>query len=319
MPQFSCFTPFGMLAFSSAPSEAQKYYDLLSNQYSTAFDITPGEPDSEDAEAEVYALAMHLARIKLTLQRAGDQRNVANAVDMLPNRELDFLAIPKATDTILQRQQRLSAIRALSLGASQSNIAGVLASVLGPAFVKLRVVAQSEVATDLPTSNFATPGLPPVVAQLTSPVTQTGVAYWVNYTGIDPTAPAAQLIEGTSVTVQGENNAQAEVVEVSGTQLASDGVTTQFEATFTNAHDVGATVNTGPFCRWTSNKAFLFVELTPAAAVDAPTRAVVDAYMQKLARGVTGWANVAASGGVIGPYVVGTTPLGTATIAGSPA
>lgn len=314
MPLFSCFTPFGMLAFSSAPSEAEKYYGLLGAQLDIAFDTTPGEQTSEDAEAEKYALAMHFARMKLTLQKAGDQRNVANAVDMLPNRELDFLAVPGPKDTIYQRQQRLVAIQALSRGAAQSNIAGVLAAAIGTGFVGLRVVQLSETAVDTPTSNFATPGVPPIVAKLLSPVTQTGVPLWVDYTGIDPTAPAVQLIEQSLVTVQGENNAQAEVVTISATQLASDGVTTQFEATFAHAHDIGSTVNTGPFCRWTGTKAFLFVELTPAAAVDPPTRALVDSYMQKLARGVTGWATVSASGGNIARFQVGVSPLGTATI-----
>ena len=65
-----------------------------------------------------------------------------------------------------------------------------------------------------------------------------------------------------------------------------DGVTTQFEATFENSHDIGATVTTGPLCRWTSTKAFLFVELTPAAASNpapsshqrrGPTRSAVPA------------------------------------------
>ncbi len=313
MPLFSCFTPFGMLAFSSAPSVAEKLYDALGAQYDVAFDTTPGEPNSEDNEAEKYALAMHLARVELTLERAGNQRNVALATDLLPLREIDFHAVPGANDTIATRQARLSAIRALALGATQSNIAGVLQATLGSAFVKLRVVLATEAQTDLPTSNFVTPGLPPTVVKLLTPVAIVDSPVWVSYVSVDPSVPAA-LIAGTNVTVQGESNVVAEVVTIAATQLASDGVTTQFQATFSSSHDVGATVTTGPLCRWTSSKAFLFVELTPTAAASPVIRGQVDALMAKLTRGVTQWATVAASGGAIGPFVIGTSGLGMATL-----
>jgi hypothetical protein len=302
-----------MLAFSSQPSVAEKIYDALGAQYDVAFDTTPGELASADNEAEKYSLAMHLARVELTLERAGNQRNVALATDLLPLRELDFKAVPGANDTIATRQARLSGIRALSLGATQSNIAGILQAALGSCFLKLRVVLPNEVWTDTPTSNFVTPGLPPTVVQLLAPVAITGTPVWVSYASPDPSV-SETLIAGTTVTVQGENNALAEVVTIAGTQLASDGVTTQFMATFVNGHDVGATVTTGPFCRWTSSKAFLFVELTTSAASNPITRAQVDTLMAKLTRGVTQWATVAAVANAIGPNVIGTTPLGTATL-----
>ena len=319
MPEFSCFTPFGFLEFSGEPSVAEKLYDALGIQYDVAFDTTPGLEASENNEAEKYALAMHLARVQLTTQRAGDQRNVANAVDMLPNQEASYLAKPGANDTIYQRQQRLVAIRALSLGATQSNIAGVLAATLGSAFLKLRVVAQAEVATDMPTSNFATPGIPPVVVQLVDPVATTGEPLWVTYTGIDPTNPNVGLIAGTDITVQGENNAQAEVVTVAATQVAElPGGTSvsQFKATFAFSHDPGATATSGPLCRWVSTKAFLYVELSAAAVVDPIIRAQVDVLMGKLTRGVTGWASVGLGfgGAHLSQFQIGITPLGTAVI-----
>jgi hypothetical protein len=161
--------------------------------------------------------------------------------------------------------------------------------------------------------------------QLVVPLPQTGVQV-VGYANLDQTITTPQYLSiGDRVTVQGESKSQGEVVTVTGLYPDQGSLSTPimygstpvyqcFEASFGNAHDAGATVTTMNFPRWTSTKAFLFIELTSAGANDPQTRAQVDALMVKVARGFTGWATVAASGGNIGPFVVGTSGLGTATV-----
>ena len=315
MPKFSAFTPFGILAFSSAPSELEKQYNALGTQLDRAFDTTPGQPNSEDNEAQKYALARHLARLNLTLKRAGYQRDVSKAYDILPLREADFLVTPGPYDTPLTRQQRLTAMRALPLGATSSNISTALTSLLGAGFLGLRVVRASEAVASLPTSNFQPQplGLEAKFCALTQPIGRTGLQ-WVSYQNLDPTITApVVLTAGGQVTVGGESNVQAEVVTVAAVQTTSAGVRL-FQATFANAHDNGASITNMPFPRWTSTQNFLYVEVTPAVAANPRTRAQIDAIMAKLVRGVTQWAIVGVSGGTIGPFTIGSTPLGTSTL-----
>ena len=313
MPKFSAFTPFGILAFSAAPSELEKQYTALGTQLDRAFDTTPGQPNSEDNEAQKYATARHLARVSLTLKRAGFQRNVSKAYDLLPLREADFLVTPGPYDYPLQRQQRLTAMKALPLGATSSNISGALSALLGAGFVGLRIVRAGEAVASLPTSNFQPLGLEAKFCALTQPVGRTGLQ-WVSYANLDPTITAATVLTaGGQVTVGGESNVQAEVVTVAAVQTTSSG-TRLFQATFANAHDNGASVTNMPFPRWTSTQNSLYVEVSPPVAANTRTRAQIDAIMAKLVRGVTQWVIVASSGGTIGPFTIGTTPLGTASL-----
>ena len=318
MPRFSAFTPFGILAFSSAPSELEVQYGILGAQLDQAFDTTPGEPASEDNEAQKYATARHLARVRLALRRAGYQRDTSKARDLLPLREADFLVTPGPFDSLLQRQQRLTALRALPLGATASNLRSALAAALGAAFVGLRLVAPSERAVNLPASNFQPLGVEAKFLRLAQPVATPGVLQWVSYANLDPTDPTPVLLSaGDAVTVQGENGALAEVLVVAAVRSTTlDAVAVnQIQVTPTNTHDIGATLTTMPFPRWVSTQSVLYVEVTPAAAVDPIVRGTVDSLLARLARGVTQWATVAVAGGTIGPYVVGTSPLGTATVA----
>lgn len=314
----SGFTRFGFLRFAGGKSAPQKFYEALGAQLDKAFDTTYGLPQSEDNEAEKFALAMHLARVDVTLRKAGNQRDVTKATDLLPLREADFLATPGPFDTIYTRQQALLALRALPLGATQSNIASALTAALGSDFVKLRVMSiTNDTVTDLPTSNFQLTTIVPKFLQLTLPLGVTGLQ-WATYGNLDPTITAPVYLNvGETVTVQGENNAQSEVVTVAAVQTTAAGLL-QFQATFANGHDQGATVTTMNFPRWTSTQAILLVEVSAAAASDPIRRGKVDPIMAKLCRGFTQWATVTQSSpGVLGPIQLGLTPLGTTCMVGS--
>ena len=308
MPKFSAFTPFGILKFSSAPSELEGQYRALGQQLDQAFD--PADPNNE---AEKYATARHLARVNLTLQRAGNQRDVTKALDLLPLRERDFLVTPSPFDNLLVRQNRLAALKMQQLGATASNIRNTLSTAIGSAFVGLKINTPASTARDLPTSCFQPLGLESVWLQLTLPVAVPGLQ-WATYQNLDPTITTPEALQlGDTVTVQGENNWLAEVVTVAAIQTTAAGLF-QFQATFANAHDVGAIVTTMPYPRWATTQCFLYVELTPAGAINPLVRLQVDAIMARVARGVVQWATVGASGGLIGPFVIGTSPLGTAAL-----
>lgn len=318
----SAFTRFGFLRFTGGDEQPapQRHYNALVAQLGKAFDLTPGLPSSEDNEAEVFANAYNLARAEITLKKAGYQRDVSKVTDLLVDQEASFLATPLPTDTIWRRQQRLLALKALNLGAGASNIRGVLRAALGSAFIDLRILSlsASEAAVDMPTSNFQPLNLVGKWLKLVAPLGLTG-SQWASYGMLDPTIPFDDpLALGDVVTVQGENNVVGEVVTVTGLRTTATGVR-QFQATFVHGHDLDSVVTTAPFPRWVSSAGLLLVELTPAAAIDMNVRAQVDSLMQRVCRGTCQWASVAVSGGVIGPFTVGISPLGTATAIGIPA
>lgn len=319
--QFSAFTRFGHLRFSGAKPRPQVYFESLGRQLDVAFDTTGSNEDALTPLAEKFALAYHLARIEWYLVKAGNQRNVQWATDLLPLREDDFDAVPGAMDTIFQRGQRLAALRLLPGGAVQSNITAMLTALLGPAFVKVRVVNPSERATYLPTSVFQPSWLVPKFLQLAQPIAVTG-QQTVGYTNLDPTIPQPILLAvGDTVTVQGESKAQAEVVTVTAVNtlsspvyVGSTAITNTFQATFTNSHDVGSSITTMTFSRWSSTQSFLYVEVSPASAVNPVIRSQVDTLMERVARGWCGWATVGASGTTLGPFTLNVSALGTAPI-----
>lgn len=92
-----------------------------------------------------------------------------------------------------------------------------------------------------------------------------------------------------------------------------------FTGVFQNGHDVGATVTTMSWPYGWSTQHFVFIVVTPAAAVDAELRREVNEFMARSARGVGQWAIVRPStatavGGTIGPFLPGQTPIGTAPL-----
>ena len=310
MPKFSCFAPFGILAFSGAPSEMEGQYRALSGQLDAAFD--PADPNNE---AEKYATARHLARVNLTLKRAGYQRDVAKALDLLPLREADYNVTPGPYDYPLQRNQRLSALKLLPLGGTTSNITAALSALLGPGFLRLRTVAATELVASLPTSAFQPLGKVAKFLQLVYPIAVVG-SQWATYQNLDTTIAApVTLALGDVVTVQGENNSQAETVTVTGLRSVAAGL--QFQATFTQEHDVGSTVTTMPFPRWTSSQSFLYVEVTAAVAGNPVQRQAIDAIMSKLVRGTVEWGTVSAASGLLTQFQIASTPLGTGVVGSS--
>ena len=137
------------------------------------------------------------------------------------------------------------------------------------------------------------------------------------------TSPMLQV--GETVTVQGENTAQAEAVTVTGSSVSVNpsmaGVTPGlvFQATFTKSHDIGASICTGPFPYWWSTQQQHLVVLTLAASADRETRRKVDEFMRKATQGTDTWAIIGArtttlSGGTVGVVNAGE-PMGCQPLA----
>lgn len=91
MPLFSDFTPFGLLDFSSADSDAEKVYRALKANYGEeAFDYTIGT----EHEADVYATAMAIGAARATVLRAGNQHDPRTAFELLPAHEASLGIVP---------------------------------------------------------------------------------------------------------------------------------------------------------------------------------------------------------------------------------
>lgn len=179
----------------------------------------------------------------------------------------------------------------------------------------------------------ATAFVPPAGSNATANVAPLGTTWQANtpYSVgqyVTPTAAHANgfffrsTTGGTSGPTEPTWSAQfgVQVTDSSVSWIAA-GASTVFQATFTKAHDVGASVLAGNFPYWWSTQRHSFVVLTNAAAQDRDKRRRVDTFMRRIMRGVSTWGIVGGtptggtSGGTVGPTTVngpmGATPVGT--------
>lgn len=331
MPRFSAFTPFGQLRFSARPSDAEQLYKSLKAQVSdpktgmSPYDLTPGTHQ----EAKLYAQAMGLAAAKATVDRAGNQGNPLKAKELLPSLEEEFLIVPGASDTLLDRQRAVAAKKKLPRGARRESVVDALRTLLGSDFIAYRPVAWSE-ATIYPADptssnqiNATRVDIPPKFVRLLEPVTDLGAPIWVAYANWDRSAGEVTLATGELVMVQPENTALAERVTIMG--VRGSGPTREFRAIFTNPHDIDAAVTTMNFPWQFSTSRFAFVIVKTLTAINPEKRRKVDDIMARVARGVSSWTVVqpTAPGALtIGPFSLpvplGAVPLGQLAFTPSP-
>jgi len=146
MPLFSCFTGFGFLEFSSAPSECEKVYNALVNGYrdprtgTMTIDVSPGT----HKEAQVYAWACAIAAARVTLLRAGNELRPETSYELLTSHEEKFGMTPAPNDTVAQRR---AALRAAQLGARGPRYEAVwegLRAIYGDLLVAYRPISTGE-------------------------------------------------------------------------------------------------------------------------------------------------------------------------------
>lgn len=320
MPRYSAFTRYGLLRFSSAPSEAEKVYDAMVQSYTdpvtgrAALDLSHGT----DLEARIYATSMAIGAAREAVKRAVAQQNPAASLDKLPDWEETFEVIPSRNDSIAERRAVLGTMAKLPRGARREAMEDGLRMILGDDFLAYRVLTTTEAET-WPADPSTGPGvfsrvdLPPRRIRLTTPVTSATAT--VRYENWDTSQPEVLIGKGDVLCVQPENLGLAEKVTVTASEGVGDART--LTATFAHAHDVDASATTGPAPIWWSTKRYVLVVVKEAAALDMVTRRKVEAFMARAARTVTLWGIVSpatAGGSTIGPFKLGTSKLSVTTL-----
>lgn len=313
MPITSAHTPYGMLRFARSISPAEKIYRSMRNSLASAFDTTRGT----DVEADLYATARGIARSGMALTCAGNQARGLTATSCLNNLEADFSIVPGARDDLNARRQRVHVKELSAKGNTLAAMVASLRSILGSSFLAVRTLTSAE-ATVTPATPYgdarvaARPATNlPKYAKLVDPVLAIGVPVWVTYANLDASAGEVDLIVGDTPMVQGESYGQGEQVTVSAVQ--GIGAARQFQATFTKAHDPGASVTTANWPVGTSTGATYLIVVLAAAGVDVNQRRLIDEYMASAVCSVDMWAIVQPTtpGALtIGPFTLGSSPLG---------
>ena len=312
MPRFSAFTRFGHLRFSSKPPPAKPIYESIVASLGgdgKNFAIVPGS--RQDATA--YAQAMGLARARLTIQRAGNQKFPSKVTDLIAVREEEYGIVPSATATMSQRRAALVAAKLLPLGASQTVVENALRGLLGADFLAFRPTTTAE-AVSWPTNlgdqpmNLQAPSVPRKLFKTIDSVPAPGTLRIRAHQIAVPTAPGSNTnapLFGDMMVWDPENDARTEKLFLETTTNLGGGVWV-LQSTFASAHDPGVTVTTQPYPMWTSSKRHSLVVLTNAAASDPDRRRQVNELMAKILRGVSTWDITDGSGGSTGgPFLVG--------------
>lgn len=326
MPLFSAFTPFGAgFEFSGDDSHGERFYrqflSLLGEQsYSTE--------EETRMRAWCYAWAMHLARVRYTLEHAGFQLDPLKIVEMLALRESEYGLVPGPNDGMDARRAALAARLLAQKGGDFNNIKNSLLTLLDDSFVQY-IVTQYADATLFPPNigdqpmNLVTPTREAKLLSLTNAVTTgLGAPQWVFYETFDiPDVPDDEaqpkvVFIGETFIVDPGSNLNFETVTVLDTRELSPGFP-EFRATFNNPHPAGAVMSNMPFPLWCSTKRFNLVVLDAAAAANAETRRQINELLDKMVRSVSTWNIVQEdpmNPGFTGTFTVGVGPLGYQTI-----
>ena len=326
MPLFSAFTKFGNGAsFSGAPSHGERFYRMLlsligEQSYSTE--------EGTRMRAWCYAWAMHLARIRYTLEHAGYQLDPLKIVEMLALREGEYGLVPGPNDGMDARRAALAARMLAQKGGDFNNIKNALLTLLGDSFVQY-IVTQYAGTVLYPANigdqpmNLVTPTRQPKLLSLTNAIsTGLGAPQWVAYEAIDiPAVPDASaqpkdVFIGETYTIDPGDNLRMETITVLDVQGAGPG-SLQLRATFNNPHTAGVTFTNMPFPLWVSTKRFNLVVVDAIAAADPETRRKIDELLARMVRAVSTWNIVQEdplNPGFTGTFTVGVGPLGYQTI-----
>lgn len=323
-----------MLAMSSAPSHAERFYAAMVGSMTgadgqTAFAVTPGS----HMEAWCYATAMGLARERYALEHAGHEIEPSCVTESIEKREGEYGAIPADGDNLATRRGVLVARKLLPSGCAQTNVDSALSELLGadflayiPTALGTEVNAPATIAAapmnlqraDLPNVLLRTidglsggvPGVLTVRFDALDTSTSTVVESATTVTSL-------RAAVGDKIVVGANAPDTAEVVTVSAVGISSGYRT--FTATFTKAHEPGSVCVIGDWPYWHSTKRTSLVVLSETAAADAEQRRKVDDQLARMAREVSRWQIAGGSGGVAGPFkvgvgLIGITPIGTITL-----
>lgn len=280
MPYPSRFTPYGMLTYSTRKSHAQAIYETLVDGVGDSLDTSDGTLQ----EARLYATAMVLASAQYQLDRAGNQRFPLKATELLGLLEKDYQIVPPADATLNERRRELAARARISKGNRRGAMEYALRVLLGDDFIEYRTVevADAVVSPDDPASigAYPQPGTEKKTFRITQPVTTRNAAVSVPFEIIgESQPPVAGELYSFDPDTRSPNIEAVTLLEVTPTHLT---------ATFRNPHEAG-TVATNSNPVWISNKRYVTIVATLAAAKDPETRRKINELMARAARGVTQW------------------------------
>jgi hypothetical protein len=308
VPQFSAFTPYGMLEFSSRPSHGEVIYkDMLRNA-----GVDENVDPSGNLASELYADAMLSARVLYTLERAGNQADPRTAQEKLAQLEFEHGVTPPPNATLGERRRELARIRRLNNDGRFGTISQALVELLGDNLVKYRTVRIDELpptAGDTPPGALLVESNTPVrIIRTLTQVSVTGTATPVKTQYV--TGSLTQLVTGQKVLISPSDNSRAEVVEVAS--VTSDG----FTAVFSKPHDAGVLVTTGQHPIVQSYKRIHQIIVTDPNHIDTDTRLRVAETMRRAVKGTAIWQLMGESTAAqAGPFrtdegLTNTTPIG---------
>lgn len=334
IPQLSCFTPCGSLSLSSKDPLGLSIYNSYVANLGGNYSVAAGS--REDCTA--YAVAMGVASLKLTAERAGNQMLPDKVHELLPTREREYGLTPGPYDSEASRTAALQARYRLPIGAAKVNIQNALTDLLGSDFIAYRPTPYSESVKYPPNIGdnpmLLTPASYPRKMLRITPAISTGLggSITVRYTNLLPNTGALKNQNGKVVpadftdpivndfmVIEPENNGRREVVHIEATGIdAPPGVEIPFTtltATFNFAHEPNCLAVAMPYPMWTSTKRHSLIVLTATAAADPEKRRRVDELMTRIARDVSTW-NICAgtSSSTSGPWKVGQSLIGITTI-----
>lgn len=152
MPVLSCFTSFGFLEFSSAPSECEKVYRSLISSYrgpdgTDTYDLSVGT----QKEAVIFGWANAIAAASVTVRRAAAELRAETAYCLLEKQEKRYGITPAASDTVVQRQAALAARQKAARGPRFEAVWEGLRAILGDTLLAYRPINTDEAEAYPPT------------------------------------------------------------------------------------------------------------------------------------------------------------------------
>ena len=301
MPLYSRFAPYGLLRFSSRPSNAELIYNARVTSEGGQAGLSGAH------EATVYAETMCIAAADATIELAANQQHPDRASVLLDDLESDWGLPQVYGSTDDWRRDRLALARQIGWGARRSAIVDGLRRILGDDFIAYRTMDTSETSPTPWTSSpgtFKRAGTSNMAIRLSQYIVDLTQPIWIDYewfAGADD-----DLMVGDTLAVDPGKWGSAEAVEILA--LSVHGAdTTSLRAQFTRPHDAGTLARTGNCPTWSSMGRHSFVVVEESVLDDAAALKAIHEFMAKSVRGVSTWDIVREeSAGTIGPFVVGT-------------
>ena len=309
MSGFGAFSPFGLLQFGSTESFAEPIYRSMKGNVDGGLLVEEGG----HTEASIYARAIACGSVRVTVRHGFSQRRPKRAVEFLPALERQFGLVPGRDESLDERRAAVAARKRIARGSRRENLENSLRTLLGAAYVGLRV----EPAATTPGLFPASPGN---VGAWDSPVTLARFFRLVDAVSFITTATVRYenvLADGALVgvgerfCVEPENASNAEAVTVLAATTTAPFTMT---AAFTRSHDVGGIFRSHAPA-WQSFRRSVTVVVTHPAALDAAVRRRIDALMRRIVRGTTIWSIAYPSAtATLGPFTVGSSEIGLVPI-----